>query len=205
MVKMPFWVKYIFPQAIMSFLDASGKLFLSFDDGPNPVSTPFILKVLKQYNAKATFFCLGSEVEKYPDLYEQIISEGHTVGNHSYSHLNGCKTSFSTYKNDVEKASRVIQSKLFRPPYGKITPKQYNYLKKNFKIVLWDVMAYDFDLLLQPEQCVQNITNHAKYGSIVVLHDNEKAFLNIEKVLPEILKHYSEKGISFEGLSSLSL
>lgn len=201
-VKTPEFVKLLFPELIWDYKKIkSKKIYLTFDDGPNPATTPWILDTLNNFNAKATFFCVGANVEKNELLYQNIISQGHKIGNHSNTHLNGWKTKTSLYLKDVEECASKIKSNLFRPPYGKIRLKQKNLLlKQNFKIVMWDIIAGDFDKNLTQETCLKNIIKFGKNGSIIVLHDSVKAWKNLEYVLPKVLKHYSDLGYSFDSL-----
>jgi peptidoglycan-N-acetylglucosamine deacetylase len=201
-VKTPEFVKLIFPELIWDYRKNDEKrIYLTFDDGPNPGTTPWILDTLKYYNAKATFFCVGANVEKNEELYQNILNQGHKSGNHSNNHLNGWKTKTSLYLKDVEECANKVKSNLFRPPYGKIRLKQKNLLlKQNYKIVMWDIIAGDFDENIHPETCLKNITNFGKDGSIIVLHDSVKAWKNLEYVLPKVLKHYSDLGYSFNAL-----
>lgn len=201
-VKTPEFVKLIFPELIWDYRKNDEKrIYLTFDDGPNPGTTPWILDTLKYYNAKATFFCVGANVEKNEELYQNILNQGHKSGNHSNNHLNGWKTKTSLYLKDVEECANKVKSNLFRPPYGKIRLKQKNLLlKQNYKIVMWDIIAGDFDENIHPETCLKNITNFGKEGSIIVLHDSVKAWKNLEYVLPKVLKHYSDLGYSFNAL-----
>ncbi|HNW98904.1 MAG TPA: polysaccharide deacetylase family protein [Bacteroidales bacterium] len=176
------------------------EIYLTFDDGPNPQTTNFILESLDKYNAKATFFCLGKNIELHPVLYDSIIKNGNTVGNHTYSHLNGWKTHSQNYISDIEKADAIIKSPLFRPPYGRIKPSQIYRLKKKYKIIMWSVLSGDFDYNLSSEKCFQNSVRFIKPGSIVVFHDSIKASEKVKFVLPEFLKIMSDTGFSFETL-----
>lgn len=176
-------------------------LFLTFDDGPVPEVTPQVLSILKAYNAKATFFCIGDNVNKHPEIYKDILKEGHTVGNHSYNHLNGWKTKNPVYFRNVMKCSEKVESKLFRPPYGKITRSQSAKLKRNFSIIMWDVLSGDFDSEITKEKCLKNVIQSAQNGSIIVFHDSIKAADKMLFALPEALKYFSEKGFSFRALT----
>jgi peptidoglycan/xylan/chitin deacetylase (PgdA/CDA1 family) len=177
------------------------ELFLTFDDGPHQTITPFVLDVLKQYDAKATFFCLGKNVTENKGVYKRLLKEGHAVGNHTFSHLNGWKVSDEMYINDVIKARKMIDSKLFRPPYGRIGRFQIQQLKKVFNIIMWDVLSADFDTKISPQQCLKNAISGAKPGSIIVFHDSEKAFSRLEYVLPKALNHFREMGYNFRTIS----
>ena len=180
-------------------------LYLTFDDGPHPEATTFVLDELKKLNAKATFFCVGKNVKENFALYERIISEGHKVGNHTYSHLNGWKTEDKTYIEDISKAAEIIDSDLFRPPYGRITKFQIRAIsgeKLHLKTIMWDVLSGDFDPSVDGENCYLNVVNNAKSGSIVVFHDSPKSFTTLQYALPKILKYYSEKEYLFPVLPS---
>ena len=187
----------IFPRFTYRIKDSEDCVFLTFDDGPHPVLTPFVLNALANYGAKATFFMLGSHVEKYPDLLKRIIDEGHAIGNHTYSHPNGWQTDNTTYLKDVNLASACIKSKLFRPPYGRIRPSQSKCLLQDYKVVMWDVMSYDFHPEVKPEKCLSNVLDNVKGGSIVVFHENDKAFSKLQYALPKVLELLSSKGFRF--------
>jgi peptidoglycan/xylan/chitin deacetylase (PgdA/CDA1 family) len=201
-VKTPLFIKFLFPKLLYSMPKTEKPtLFLSFDDGPNAEISPWVLETLKQYKAKATFFCIGKKVEAHPEIVEQIIKEGHCLGNHSYSHLNGWKNKISAYIEDVERCSDITNSKLFRPPYGRIGLRQLAALqKKNYRIVLWDVLSGDFDPKLSKEQCLKNVLQFSKNGSIIVFHDSEKAFEKLSYVLPLVLEHFQKLGFEFKSL-----
>jgi peptidoglycan/xylan/chitin deacetylase (PgdA/CDA1 family) len=204
-VKTPWWLKRIYDSYVWSIPTNEKILYLTFDDGPHPEATVFVLKQLKQYNALASFFCIGKNVVTYPDLYKQIINEGHVTGNHTYNHLNGWKTNNDVYMKDIALASREIESNLFRPPYGRITSFQVKNLKavmrgKEPKVIMWDVLSADFDPDCTPEQCLANVILPSTPGSIIVFHDSGKAFPKLQYVLPRMLKYFSEKGYSFKSL-----
>ncbi|MFM7079087.1 MAG: polysaccharide deacetylase family protein [Bacteroidota bacterium] len=169
-------------------------VYLTFDDGPDPTVTPFVLDCLQQHHAKATFFLLGRNAERYPELVQRIIDEGHAIGNHGHSHLSGWTSSFSSYLADVKAAEKSISSKMFRPPYGHITWPQYRRLSKTFKVVMWDVMSYDFHPGLDADQCMTNVLQNTRPGSIIVFHDNPKASKNMLIALPKCLKEFEKKG-----------
>lgn len=184
------------------------KVYLSFDDGPHPEMTLFVLAELRKYGAKATFFCIGDNVRKYPEVYKQLLIEGHKVGNHTYNHLNGWKTDDQVYIDNVYKAAELIDSDLFRPPYGKITGFQSKLLRgdsvsnrKPFKVIMWDVLSGDFDLSITGEKCAKNVISRVGPGSIITFHDSEKAFPRLKIALPEVLKYLAERGYSFEVVS----
>ncbi len=176
-------------------------LYLTFDDGPHPVATPYILDFLKQYNIKATFFCIGKNVEEYPNIYQRIIDEEHTVGNHTYSHRSGWKIPVDEYMEDVKKSAEIIQSSLFRPPYGRITPIQFKVLKHHYKIVMWDVLSKDYDENVTNEEVIDNVTHHIGDGSIIVMHDNDKTVDRLPNILPEIISTLLKDGWKFGIIS----
>lgn len=183
-------------------IPASGKdLYLTFDDGPNPVITPWVINLLKQYNAKATFFCVGGNVEKYKEVYEMLLAEGHAVGNHTYSHKNGWRTRREKYLEDVERCAAVFPSKLFRPPYGKLRKFHYNRIKEAYQIVMWGVLSGDFDRKLSNEKCLSNVLNNTQPGSVIVFHDSEKALKKLYYTLPKVLEHFTKKGYSFQAIT----
>ena len=170
-----------------------------------------MLEELKKYNAKATFFCIGKNVAKHPQIVKKIETNGHSIGNHTQNHVNCWKVSKKTYLNDVEEAKKNINLKtnmfnsiadnLFRPPYGKITSKRAKQLqKKGYKVIMWDVLSADFDQRISPEKCLENVVENATKGSIVVFHDSVKAHKNLAYALPKILAYYSKKGFQFKSL-----
>jgi peptidoglycan-N-acetylglucosamine deacetylase len=197
-VTIPQFYKLLYPKIKKSFPDAKGKLFLTFDDGPDPDVTPLILKILDDYQAKATFFCLGENVKKFHESYQHILKEKHAVGNHTFNHLNGFKTRNEYYFNNIEIAGRLIDSKLFRPPYGKMKLSQYRSIIKNFQVILWDVLSYDFDQSIDAYKCANIVIKNAKEGSIIVFHDNKTAKERVINTLPIVLEYYKNLGYSFE-------
>jgi peptidoglycan/xylan/chitin deacetylase (PgdA/CDA1 family) len=200
----PFFFRYVYPECVWSVPVSDKKIFLTFDDGPHPEITVFVLDELKKYDAKATFFCIGNNVEKYPEVYNRIIEEGHVVANHTYNHLNGRKTSDDEYLEDIEKAGTLIKSRLFRPPYGSFRRTQLKkIIRGNLKLrpVMWSVLSGDFDLRLPKEKCLQNVLKHTRKGSIVVFHDSEKAREKMTYSLPLVLSHFHQEGYAFEALN----
>jgi peptidoglycan/xylan/chitin deacetylase (PgdA/CDA1 family) len=176
-------------------------VYLTFDDGPTSDTTEWILKTLEEYNAKATFFCVGNNVENNPELFKMIGDRGHSVGNHTHTHRDLLKTRLKNYLEDIDKAAIHIKSKLFRPPYGKITYWAARKLfAKGFKIVLWSVLSYDFDKTLSSETVLQKTIKHTKPGSIVVFHDNIKSFATLQQVLPAYLNHFKNRDFLFEAI-----
>lgn len=177
-------------------------LYLSFDDGPHPTATPYVLDTLKQFNAKATFFCIGKNVVEQKDIYQRIINEGHKAGNHTFNHLNGWKTKDREYIDNVTEAAKHIDSRLFRPPYGRINRFKINLLEKaGYKIIMWDVLSGDFDIKETKEQCAANVILQARPGSIVVFHDSDKAFERMHYALPLLLEKFTGEGFRFESIS----
>lgn len=174
----------------------SNKIYLTFDDGPHPEVTPFVLDELKKAEAKGTFFCIGKNVKDYPELYKRILDEGHRVGNHTYNHLNGKKTDDKEYIDDILAAREIVDSNLFRPPYGEITSFQSAQLKGIFRVIMWNVLSADFDIKLTAEQCYKNVSKNIKPGSIVVFHDSEKAFPRLKGMLPELLALFKSRNYS---------
>lgn len=197
-VKTPKFIQKLFPSITWRKENAQNNIWLTFDDGPHQESTPFILNVLKEEQVKATFFLVGEQMEKHPELLNQIISEGHIVANHSYSHKNGWLSNNSTYFNDIEKCQKLIpENKLFRPPYGKISPLQISHLKKNYKIILWDVLSWDFSLYNTPKKVKESVLKNTVSGSIIVFHNNKKSFKNLQSILKETIQELKQKGFSF--------
>lgn len=198
-IKTPWWLKKVYPNRIWSIDTNEKNIYLTFDDGPHPVVTTFVLDELAKYNAKASFFCIGKNVQSFPEIYSRIITEGHRVGNHTQNHLNGWETNNEPYLADVSEASKYIQSDLFRPPYGRIRSAQVKELK-NYKIVMWDVLSGDFDESLSKEKCLQNVIRKTSNGSIVVFHDSEKAFPRLKYILPLVLDFFRDSGYSFKSI-----
>lgn len=201
------WLRLMFPKHFLWEMPLSEApcVYLTFDDGPHEVATPFAIRMLEKYEAKATFFCIGKNVEEQPALYQQILESGHAVGNHTYQHLNGWKTDSEVYVADVERASQSIQSLLFRPPYGRITRSQAEALQlKGFTIVMWSLLSADFDTDISPQQCADIVLKHLKPGSIVVFHDSEKAFERMRYALPAVLEHCKNQGWEMKTLQAYS-
>lgn len=188
----PWYVRAIMPpNLIWEFPNADNEVFLTFDDGPHPIVTPFVLDCLKAYNMKGTFFCIGKNVVEYPHIYKRILEEGHAVGNHTMNHLNGFKTSMERYAGNIIDAQQHIDSLLFRPPYGRIKRSQALFYRNEFsqgKIVMWSVLTGDFDQSLKGEQCFDYVKKYTKSGSIIVFHDSEKAFERLKVALPLTLE-----------------
>jgi peptidoglycan/xylan/chitin deacetylase (PgdA/CDA1 family) len=195
-------LKSIYPKAIWSLSRNEKIIYLTFDDGPVEPLTAWVLEQLEIFNAKATFFCVGSNILKYNSLFEKIKQKDHQVANHTMFHSKGWNTSSQAYLQEVEDCQRLINNKLFRPPYGRITRQQYKQLlEKNFEIIMWDVISYDYEKI-NPNQVLENVISNTKAGSIVLFHDNIKAEDNLRFALPLFLKHFSELGYKFEKINS---
>ena len=215
--KIPELVKKLFPRRIWNGPSEGKSLYLTFDDGPIPEVTPWVLDQLKKYQAKATFFCIGDNVKKHPEVFKKIILEGHAIGNHTFNHFNGWKTATAEYLKNTEEAklileqnlekiedpsaARGVKNHLFRPPYGRIKGRQARALEKaGYKLVMWDIISMDYDSETSPERCFNNVLDNAKSGSIIVFHDSLKAEPNLKIILPKVLKHYSRQGYKFRKL-----
>ncbi|PVD49596.1 polysaccharide deacetylase family protein [Terrimonas sp.] len=201
--KTPWLLKKMYPAAIWGMPDREKVIYLTFDDGPHPEITPFVLNELKKFNAKATFFCIGNNVVKYRDIYTNIIDDGHKIGNHTYNHLNGWKTDDKKYFTDIAEARKYIDADLFRPPYGRISKLQLKYLTESFnmKVIMWSVLSGDFDQKITPEACLKNVVLSTKSGSIIVFHDSEKAFKNMQYALPRTLEYFEKQGYRFDKIN----
>lgn len=202
LAKTPKVLKRTYPKYLWDFTSIEKSIYLTFDDGPTTEITSWVLAELRKFNAKATFFCIGKNVEQHPDLFKEVLAGGHAVGNHTYSHLNGWETKSFTYLKDVVKCSKVFQSNLFRPPYGKITRFQAKAILSNYTIVMWDVLSADFDKNCSPEKCLKNVIENAKKGSIIVFHDSLKAEKNLKYALPKVLEYFSKQGFQFKTINN---
>ncbi|WP_296315818.1 polysaccharide deacetylase family protein [Winogradskyella sp. UBA3174] len=206
--KTPGFVKTLFPNFVWNINTDKKEIYLTFDDGPTVEITDWVLQTLKGFEAKATFFCIGNNIEKYPEIFQNIITEGHSIGNHTYNHLKGWKHKTKVYFKDVLKTEKIINkfktgtsTPLFRPPYGKFKNKQSKkLLELGYRIILWDVLSYDWDKSVSEEACLNNVVSAAKQGSIIVFHDSIKASRNLKYVLPKVLEYYTEKGYKFKAL-----
>jgi peptidoglycan-N-acetylglucosamine deacetylase len=201
LVRIPWIFKKAFPGLIWNTGEDKKVLYLTFDDGPTPVVTRQVLSLLESYKAKATFFCIGRNAERHPEILKEIIGNGHAVGNHTYSHLKGWYSPNKDYYEDIELAAQFVPSKLYRPAYGMITLRQIRHLKQKYKIVLWDVMSYDFDPNTSPEKCLSNVISFARPGSVIVFHDSIKASPGLLFALPRVLEHFSRQGYVFQSIS----
>lgn len=201
-VTTPRWLRSLYPGRIWSMPGDAKIIYLSFDDGPDPEVTPFVLDELDKFNAKATFFCIGRNVEQHPEVYRRLLQEGHAVGNHTYDHCNGWKTADTVYLESVQRARQWIDSSLFRPPYGRIRSRQVKKLQSDemqYQTVMWSILSGDFDTALTPEDCLQNVLKNTGAGDIVVFHDSQKAFTRLCYTLPRMLNHFAGQGFCLKN------
>ena len=196
----PYILRLFYPSLLWKKPKGEKKIYITFDDGPHPIITPQVLDILRDFNAKATFFCVGNNVEKYKETFDMIVNDGHSVGNHTYNHEKGWNTKTKDYVDSVYKANELINTVLLRPPHGRITSSQIRALKNDFKLIAWSVISYDWDNTLNPETCFRNVIKKSGDGSIIVFHDSEKAVNNMIPTLKKVLQYYSDKGFSFEKL-----
>ncbi len=224
LAKTPIIIQKYFDNYTWKIATDKKEIYLTFDDGPIPEITTWVLQTLAKFNAKATFFCIGDNISKYPDIFKEIINQNHAIGNHTFNHLRGWKTNTYEYLQNIEKTENIIKklkiedqrpktgvkpttnnkqlaTNLFRPPYGKISSKQSKTLiNKGYEIIMWDILSGDFDQNLNKESCLQNVTKNVNNGSIIVFHDSEKAFKNLEYTLPKTLEYFTKKGYIFKTL-----
>ncbi|HQV01077.1 MAG: polysaccharide deacetylase family protein [Bacteroidia bacterium] len=199
-VQPPYLLQKCFGSLLWRIEEKQKVLYLTFDDGPIPQVTPFVLDTLAKYQAKATFFCIGDNVRKHQQIYNDVINQKHVTANHTYNHISGWETTDFDYLKNIKQAGQLISSNYFRPPYGRITPSQIRMLKHNYKIVMWDVLSMDYKLKITGMQCYMNVKKHARPGSIIVFHDSLKAFARLKIALPATLKHFSDAGYIFKAL-----
>ncbi|WP_285009335.1 polysaccharide deacetylase family protein [Pedobacter faecalis] len=203
LIKSPRLLKWYYPELTWHMERTDKVIYLTFDDGPIPDVTPFVLKTLRMFEAKATFFCIGDNVRKYPEIFSALKDEGHSIGNHTFNHLKGWKTHDKIYLENFELCQEITGTELFRPPYGRIRKSQIAEIKRrypNLKVVMWDVLSGDFDLQLSPVKCLNNVLTHTENGSIVVFHDSQKAFDRLKYALPKTLEHFAAQGYTFRAL-----
>jgi peptidoglycan/xylan/chitin deacetylase (PgdA/CDA1 family) len=203
-VKTPAWLKRLFPKELCWHMPVDEPaVYITFDDGPHPTATPFVLEQLRAYNAKASFFCIGKNVLEQPEIFRQIMAEGHTIGNHTHNHLNGWKTETATYLENVQQASQNINAHILRPPYGRIKISQAKALinaTPAWTVYMWDVLSADFDTDITPQTCLDNVINNIEPGSIVVFHDSQKAWERMSYALPRVLEYCREKNWQVKAL-----
>lgn len=202
LVKTPQFIQRLFPNFTWHIPSTEKTLYLTFDDGPIPEVTPWVLNQLAQYEAKGTFFCVGDNVRKHPQVFEQVVQEGHSIGNHTFNHLSGWGTDNLPYFHNIRQCAQLVNSTLFRPPYGRLMPKQAQFLQRHYRVIMWDVLSGDFDNKLSKEQCWENVLSSAQSGSIIVFHDSLKAQERLEYVLPKTLEHFAAQGYRFERLNA---
>lgn len=196
-VRLPLLFTALFRSAVWRMPDNEKVVYLTFDDGPIPEVTPWVLNLLKSEGIRATFFCVGENVAKYPEVYRQVLDRGHSVGNHTFNHWQGFKHDDDEYFHNIEKASELINSDLFRPPHGLLKPSQYRYLKNKYRIIMWDLVSCDYNRQLGPREVLSNVTDFVRPGSIITFHDSIKAQPNLTKVLPQAIEWLKEQGYSF--------
>jgi peptidoglycan/xylan/chitin deacetylase (PgdA/CDA1 family) len=201
LIKTPQFIQNLFPNFTWRIPTEEKVLYLTFDDGPIPEVTPWVMEQLEKFRAKATFFCVGDNIRKYPNVFEQVLAAGHAVGNHTFNHLNGWATENIPYFHNVRHGASMVHSMLFRPPYGHLKPKQAQFLQRHYRIVMWDVLSGDFDPAISGEQCLHNVVDNAQRGSIIVFHDSIKAEEKLRYTLPLVLEHFAERGYRFEALN----
>ena len=198
----PVWLRKLYPSLIWKIPVKDNRLFLTFDDGPHPTITPFVLEQLARYNAKATFFCVGHNIQKYPETFAQVLAAGHSVANHTFHHVNGWTTPLPSYVKEYSATEKYTQSHLFRPPYGRITPQQIKAIRKRSRIIMWNKLSADFDRNCTPQQCLQNtIGKGLNAGDIILFHDSEKAFERLQFALPKTLEYIYQNGLCSEKIN----
>lgn len=207
-IKTRWFIRRLFPSFVWKMPSDGSTVYLTFDDGPTPGVTPWVLDQLKKYDAKATFFCIGDRIDQHPEIFRRLIDEGHSIGNHTYNHYNAWKTDPALYMENFQACETAIENfipggtRLFRPPYGKIRRSQREkLLKREKKIIMWDVLSADFDLRITPEQCAQNVLQNIKPGSIVIFHDSVKAEKNLHTALVKTLAYIEKKGWKCSAIS----
>ena len=193
-------LQQLFPSLTFRVPAKEKTLYLTFDDGPVPEVTPWVLKTLDEFNASASFFCIGDNIKKHPGLMALLKNSKHSIGNHSMHHLNGWQTQNKKYYSDISECKQFVNSELFRPPYGKIKLSQVWHLKKEFRIIMWDVLSKDYDVSLTGEECFENVKKNTRNGSIIVFHDSLKAEKRLRFALPATLKYFSDLGYSFAAI-----
>jgi len=203
LVKSPLLLKWFYPSLVWNKSRNEKVIYLTFDDGPIPVVTDFVLNTLKSFNCKATFFCIGDNITKHPEIFERLKQDGHAIGNHTFNHLKGWNTADKQYIENFQQCQQLTGSDLFRPPYGRIKKSQISYLKTinpELRIIMWDVLSGDFDQQLSPEKCYENVIGNAGNGSIIVFHDSLKAFDRLRVALPAALAYFVKQGYQFHTL-----
>ena len=201
MLQVPAILRLFYKDAVWRLGANEKVIYLTFDDGPNPVVTPQVLRLLDDHGVKATFFCIGDNVRKYPELFDELSAKGHAIGNHTFNHLRGFDTPTNEYVENVQKADSLIGSRLFRPPHGRIKLGQFRILKKKFDVIMWDIISYDYNKKISPETIMREIRLKSRNGSIVVFHDSLKAEKNVLAVLPQALKFWHDAGYELRPIT----
>ena len=204
MRQIPDFIKLMWRTPVWRINPSEKVIYLTFDDGPNPEVTPRVLDILDEFEAKATFFCVGENVMKYPEIYQEVKHRGHAVGNHTFNHVKGTEKTVKEYVDNVGKAHEYIHSKLFRPPHGRITLSQVNKLKADFKIIMWDFITYDFDRQVTSTEILKEVKLRSRNGSVVIFHDSLKARKNVLEALPEALRYWKKEGYEVKALHELT-
>lgn len=199
-VRLPGFFTALFKAAVWRFDENDPVVYLTFDDGPIPEVTPWVLELLRKEDIRATFFCVGENVMKYPEVYQQILDEGHSVGNHTFNHWQGLKEDDQAYFRNIEKAGEYIKSDLFRPPHGWLKRSQYHYLKDHFRIIMWDLISCDYDARMTPGKVLKNVTGFVRPGSVITFHDSIKAQHNLTATLPQAIRWMKEQGYRFKAI-----
>ncbi len=194
------WLRWIYPSALWRMDPTEHSVYLTFDDGPIPESTPFILDTLREHGVKATFFMVGENVQRYPELYHRILEEGHSVGNHTYNHMGSLRHYVVTYVKNTEKANELIHSDLFRPPHGWMWLGAYNVLRRKYKIVMWDLVTRDYSHLLNAFDVLRNVVLYSRNGSIITFHDSLKSIEKLHYALPASIRYLKDQGYEFKTL-----
>lgn len=201
-VKTPLFVQSLFKRLVWRIVDAK-KIYLTFDDGPVPEATPWVLDQLRDAGVTATFFCVGENVQLYPEIYQRIIDEGHAIGNHTHNHLNAWKTDRKSYLENIDQASAYIASKMFRPPYGRLLPQLAREIEEKYDIIMWDILSGDFDSNITAEKCIDNVIQNSREGSIIVFHDSIKAIDKLKIVLPQVIAHFKSQGVEMTRIETV--
>ena len=196
----PLWLRWIYPDALWRLDKQERTVYLTFDDGPIPVVTPRVLDILRHYGVKATFFMVGDNVRKHPDVFRQVCSEGHRIGNHTYNHIGGLRHGIRSYLNNVEQANRLLHTDLVRPPYGWMKWEQYFFLRRKYQLVMWDVVTRDYSKWVSAEDVFQNVRRFTRHGSIVTFHDSVKSIGKLETALPRSIEWLRSQGYRFKPL-----
>jgi peptidoglycan-N-acetylglucosamine deacetylase len=199
--KTPKFIQNLFPGFVWRVPTPDPVIYLTFDDGPIPQVTPWVLDLLSQYGAKGSFFCVGHNIDKHPQVFQRVVAEGHAVGNHTYNHVSGWASDNVPFFHNVRRCAKLVNSAFFRPPYGKLKPRQTQFIQRHYQIVMWDVLSGDFDESITKEQCYLNVIKNAGPGSIIVFHDSLKSEEKLRYALPKVLEFFSKKGYAFEALT----